>query len=331
MCITRNDADNHDEIRQAIVSYIESNAEYFKLFMEDDESIDQYIRRMKSCYEWGGHQELYAASQCFDTNIVIHQLHCPDYIIQAKSLKSSTTTIHLSYHGECHYNSVIMLDSNKGVINADDVITTTRMDRRFDEGIVDMVALSVPWVGREYVLSALSSNDGDVDAAVDWLCTHTNEHCSVITTAKDEETISNCMSSHDISNKDSTYNKDKHYIRPDIDEYGGSLVVTDDDLILYNDHDEEAVHLHDLILASNVSNSLDELSVVVTATQTLSIGRVGHAHTATSTSPTMDGKRVGGKVKSRPLKATAHQEVATSSDPRPRPTVTLSKKVYQCK
>lgn len=86
--INRNDADSHDEIRQTIVSYIESNAEYFKLFMEDDESIEHYITKMRSCNEWGGNQELYAASQCFDTNIVIHQLNSPDYILQTKSVKS---------------------------------------------------------------------------------------------------------------------------------------------------------------------------------------------------------------------------------------------------
>jgi len=97
------------------VSYIESNAEYFKLFMEDDESIEHYITKMRSCNEWGGNQELYAASQCFDTNIVIHQLNSPDYILEAKSVKSnSTTTIHLLYHGDCHYNSVIMIDHIRG-------------------------------------------------------------------------------------------------------------------------------------------------------------------------------------------------------------------------
>jgi hypothetical protein len=83
--------------------------------MEDDESIEHYITKMRSCNEWGGNQELYAASQCFDTNIVIHQLNSPDYILQAKSVKSkSSTTIHLSYHGDCHYNSVIMIDHIRG-------------------------------------------------------------------------------------------------------------------------------------------------------------------------------------------------------------------------
>ena len=97
------------------MSYIESNAEHFKLFMEDGESIEQYITRMRSCNEWGGNQELYAASQCFDRNIVIHQVNRPDYIIEANTVKSnSTNTINLSYHGLCHYNSVIMIDHIRG-------------------------------------------------------------------------------------------------------------------------------------------------------------------------------------------------------------------------
>ena len=182
----RNDADSHDEVRQTVMSYIESNADYFKLFMEDDESIDLYIRRMKSSYEWGGHQELYAASQCFGTNIVIHQLDCPDYIIQANNVKNSATTIHLSYHGECHYNSVIALDHANAIDHTNSIKidksdgTVENDDRKFHDREIDLVAHSVPWMNRDYVMSALSSSGGDVDAAIEWLCIHMNEHCDLV-------------------------------------------------------------------------------------------------------------------------------------------------------
>ena len=53
--------------------------------------------------EWGGNPELYAASQCLGVNIYVHQVHTPTYII---SSEKATKDIHISYHGECHYNSV---------------------------------------------------------------------------------------------------------------------------------------------------------------------------------------------------------------------------------
>lgn len=311
--MNRNDADSHDEIRQTIVSYIESNAEYFKLFMEDDESIEQYITKMKSCNEWGGHQELYAASQCFDTNIVIHQLNSPDYIIQANSVKSnSTTTIHLSYHGECHYNSVIMIDHIRGGdADADVNGTADKSEREFNDRVIDLVALSVPWVDRENVMSALSSNDGDVDAAVDWLCTHMSEHCGVV--AKDEGTHSDgatTMASNDFISTISVHN-DVTCIRSDKeDEYGGLLVHA------LNDHDEK-----DSVIDA-IPDSMDESSA--TKVHSLDRDRMGHTSSAASTA---DSKRRGGKIKSRP-DARAYKEVTSISTSVKAVTTTLSKKVF---
>lgn len=323
----RNDADSHDEIRQTIVSYIESNAEYFKLFMEDDESIEQYISMMKSCYEWGGHQELYAASQCFDTNIVIHQLNSPDYIIQANSLKSnSATTIHLSYHGECHYNSVIMIDHARGGVDDADAtasVTTATADKRgrkFNDGVIDLVALSVPWVDREYVMSALSSNEGDVDAAVDWLCTHMSESCGVVTT-KDEEINrgdgSTAMTSNDIiTTSNSNVHNDMNGIRPDKEDECSDLLVHG----VLNDHDEK-VRVIDTIPI----DSMDKSSAI--KSQTLDRDGMGHASSIASTTDS-NVKRRGGKIKSRP-DARAHKEEITdnSNSIKAVTTTTLSKKV----
>jgi NACalpha-BTF3-like transcription factor len=311
--VNRNDADSHDEIRQTIVSYIESNAEYFKLFMEDDESIEQYITKMKSCNEWGGHQELYAASQCFDTNIVIHQLNSPDYIIQANSVKSnSTTTIHLSYHGECHYNSVIMIDHiTGGDTDADVNGTADKSEREFNDGVIDLVALSVPWVDRENVMSALSSNDGDVDAAVDWLCTHMSEHCGVV--AKDEGTHSDgatTMASNDFISTISVHN-DATCIRSVKQDVCGGLLIHP-----LNDHDEK-----DSVIDA-IPDSMDESSA--TKVHSLDRDRMGHTSSAASIA---DSKRRGGKIKSRP-DAREYKEVTSISTSVKAVTTTLSKKVF---
>ena len=55
--------DLHMDIRHKTMDYISQHEEHFRLFMEDDESMDDYLARMRSPREWGGHQELYAASQ----------------------------------------------------------------------------------------------------------------------------------------------------------------------------------------------------------------------------------------------------------------------------
>ncbi len=312
--INRNDADSHDEIRQTIVSYIESNAEYFKLFMEDDESIEQYITKMKSCNEWGGHQELYAASQCFDTNIVIHQLNSPDYIIQANSVKSnSTTTIHLSYHGECHYNIVIMIDHIRGGdVDAYVNETTDKSKREFNDRVIDLVALSVPWVDRENVMSALSSNDGDVDAAVDWLCTHMSEHCGVV--AKDEGTHSDgstTMASNDFISTISIHNDVTCIRSVKEDECGGLLVHA------LNDHDEK-----DSVIDA-IPDSMDESSA--TKVHSLDRDRMGHTSSAVSTA---DSKHREGKLKSRPDAKGLQEITSISSSVKAVTTTTLSKKVF---
>jgi OTU domain-containing protein 3 len=97
--------DNHLLFRFKVMTYIEQQRDHFTLFMEDDEDFDDYVSRMKTTREWGGHQELYAASQTFRVNIVVHQA---DYM-QARFVlqcEEATRDIHLSYHGDCHYNSV---------------------------------------------------------------------------------------------------------------------------------------------------------------------------------------------------------------------------------
>jgi hypothetical protein len=77
--------------------------------------------------EWGGHQELYAAAELFGLRVVLHQAEGPRMVISCCSAASSSAftfapgggaekeaarrgkaprSIHLSYHGGSHYNSV---------------------------------------------------------------------------------------------------------------------------------------------------------------------------------------------------------------------------------
>ena len=158
------------------MDHIESNRDVFEPYMEDDESFDDYLGRMRGEAEWGGHQELVAASQLYkvrvveaasqrrlkwvtsfkirtiwrvwfssiwllsapyplpgvansnrnpwlrllrclrapptyasifcvseQANVVVHQFKAPRFFIP---FEKARLTLHLSYHGEHHYNSV---------------------------------------------------------------------------------------------------------------------------------------------------------------------------------------------------------------------------------
>ena len=59
---------------------------------QDDEKFDAYIARMGRDGEWGGHQELFAASQHYNCNVVVHQvseLHAPKPVHRERATESS--------------------------------------------------------------------------------------------------------------------------------------------------------------------------------------------------------------------------------------------------
>lgn len=98
---------DHGEIRQLIVDFMEAQEDDFAPFVEDDEKWVDYVPRMRNEGEWGGQQEICAASRCFRVNVVIHQLDSPRLEI---SFKATAQTVHLSFHGAAHYNSIRAMD-----------------------------------------------------------------------------------------------------------------------------------------------------------------------------------------------------------------------------
>lgn len=159
------DCDHHLIFREKIMKYIAEHADHFSLFMEDDEKFDVYVERMSECNEWGGHQELYAASQCLNTNITVYQLDNPTYVIQAGENTSKTKNIKLSYHGDCHYNSV-RADPSHVSTTAPPAQDTSFV---FDDNLA-LAQSAVPWMDRDKVVQVLQQCKGDVDAAIELLC-----------------------------------------------------------------------------------------------------------------------------------------------------------------
>jgi hypothetical protein len=135
--------------------------------------------------EWGGHPELYAASQCLGVNIVVHQAEGPRFVLtcelsqsQSQSQSKAPRDVHLSYHGECHYNSV-RLGGDPDIGPAAEIVLSKEGDgaARAVDGAVSRVAsanrapvsASVTSSSSSSLSSSSSSAADRVGRAVPWL------------------------------------------------------------------------------------------------------------------------------------------------------------------
>ena len=159
----KDDSSKHFLFREKIMGYIEENREHFSLFMEDDEPFDDYLSRMKTSGEWGGHQELYAASQCLEASIVVHQQENdrPRYVLMCPN---TDRFINISYHGECHYNSV------RPIPSGNQTAAIMQFQHQNGDSARDRVAQSVAWATDRDIAVALELTHNNVDEAIDFLC-----------------------------------------------------------------------------------------------------------------------------------------------------------------
>jgi hypothetical protein len=102
--------ERHQYYRQVIVEYMSENPEDFQPFVDGDWK--HYLSKMHKDGEWGGHIELAAATRCFETHIIIHNLASPRMELRNPLNDRSPRTIHLSYHNESHYSSVRNADDS---------------------------------------------------------------------------------------------------------------------------------------------------------------------------------------------------------------------------
>jgi hypothetical protein len=138
------DQERHAEYRDRVCAYLEANEEYFALFTEDDEPVEEYILRMREDGEWGGHQELYAASRCFATDILVYQSDpsAPQLLLETEN-RAKYMLIRLSYHGSCHYNSVMSVDGEVETRPVDDHEAEAAVRRAVPWASVDRIRLAL--------------------------------------------------------------------------------------------------------------------------------------------------------------------------------------------
>ena len=100
--------DNHRAYRDLALKHIKENAEVFKLFLLEDETIEDYLEDMDEDGTWGGHFELVALSEALNCNFCLHMKEQDPVIIHGSTTnaRSKCPTYHLAYHVDEHYSSV---------------------------------------------------------------------------------------------------------------------------------------------------------------------------------------------------------------------------------
>lgn len=102
---TRGEVEDHVDLRKKIVQEISAGEEFFKFFIEDDESFEDYVERMSEEDAWGGNIEIQAFSTLFQFNVRIYQSFQASWTI-LNFPEESAHMAHISYHDGNHYNSV---------------------------------------------------------------------------------------------------------------------------------------------------------------------------------------------------------------------------------
>ena len=72
------------------------NKEEFANFIEDSQTIDQYIDKMSKNKEWGGNLEIYALSKALESNFYIYIYDHPIYIVN--NFEHPKKNILMTYH-----------------------------------------------------------------------------------------------------------------------------------------------------------------------------------------------------------------------------------------
>lgn len=164
--------ESHDFYRQRVMDYISLHKDHFQLFIEpkeegeEEEGMEDYIERLRRLGEWGGQPELFAATQCFHVNIQIYRANLPTYLLEAKEEekkkgRSPSKLLRLSYHGSCHYNSILPLNDS----SSSSFINKTEKEEEEENRKVKEIISYVPWAPEHRIQIALKACLGnEIDA-----------------------------------------------------------------------------------------------------------------------------------------------------------------------
>ena len=157
----------HSELRFKIVNYIKQNESYFTSFIEENKTFGSYIDNMSHDCIYGGYLELYAASKLLKIEIKVYQVNGPTLVLSCDNDASSVAIAHISYHGECHYNSLRMISDI--LANKPAICFHARTNGYTDDQNVNLVISAVPWLSNEHAEVALQQSYNSVESAIELL------------------------------------------------------------------------------------------------------------------------------------------------------------------
>jgi len=109
----------HQDARSQVTAHIEKNKDLYAPFIDDSETFEKYLNRMKRPGTYGSNLELVAFARCYNVDIAVHQEGSPMWIINGsmeddddnnkKEVQSSSSPrkcLHVIYHSYEHYSSV---------------------------------------------------------------------------------------------------------------------------------------------------------------------------------------------------------------------------------
>ncbi|KAK9830321.1 hypothetical protein WJX72_010989 [[Myrmecia] bisecta] len=103
---------DHMALRGRVVHYMRCHHDDYAPYMEDDEDFQHYCKRMAEEGTWAGQHEQVALARLLGLQLRIYQAGQPCWTLRPgdPDFPPDAPTIHLSYHGMEHYNSVRLAD-----------------------------------------------------------------------------------------------------------------------------------------------------------------------------------------------------------------------------
>ncbi|EME29593.1 OTU domain-containing protein 3 [Galdieria sulphuraria] len=153
----------HAQVREQVCDYIALHGDYLKDFVEDNNTLEEYLSEMRIEGTWAGNIELQAISLLYGVNIRVHRLDQPGYDLENFKEKNAVW-IHLAFHQGEHYSSVRRLKDVYSNAPAKHCEISASRRASVAKELAKETKTSV-----EQALIVLNTVDGDEDRSLDYL------------------------------------------------------------------------------------------------------------------------------------------------------------------
>eukprot|EP00871_Galdieria_phlegrea_P005731 jgi/Galph1/645/GphlegSOOS_G5308.1 len=151
------------QLREQVCDYIALHEDYFKDFVEDNQTLEEYLKEMRKDGTWAGNMELQAISLLYGVNIRVHRVDQPSFDLENFKDKNSVV-IHLAFHQGEHYSSVRRLKDIHSNAPAKHFEVPATQRASTAKELAEETKTTI-----DKALIVLNCVDGDKDRTVDYL------------------------------------------------------------------------------------------------------------------------------------------------------------------